>query len=163
MTFQECVEVILAYEGNYIYNLNDPGGETKFGISKRAYPDLDIRSITKEEAIEIYRRDYWDQIEGDSLPDYIRLMAFDCAVNQGVARACLYLQRSAGAKPDGIMGPETIRLLFECESNVLIKRMAENRHAQYIKSPGWKFFGAGWSKRLLDVVIITFAYVDMYP
>src|SRR5690606_2973445 len=59
--FLHAVEVVLEHEGGYVHDPHDPGGETKFGISKRQYPDLDIANLTREQAIEIYRRDWWDK------------------------------------------------------------------------------------------------------
>lgn len=162
MNFEECVAIVIQSEGDYVYDERDPGGETKYGISKRAYPQLEIRSLTKEDAALLYKRDYWDMVQGDRLPDYMRLLVFDCAVNQGVARACLYMQRSVGVPADGVIGPMTLEALFKEEPSVFIKSFAEMRHAQYMKSSGWQYYGGGWSKRLLDVVILTFAYLVMY-
>ena len=63
-----CIEVVLKSEGGYVNDPHDPGGETNFGISKRAYPSVDIKHLTKEGAIAIYKKDYWDKIKGDDLP-----------------------------------------------------------------------------------------------
>jgi lysozyme family protein len=57
--FQKAIDFVLANEGGYANNPADPGGETNFGISKRAYPYLDIKNLTREEAITIYQRDWW--------------------------------------------------------------------------------------------------------
>ena len=161
MNFEECVAIVLDFEGGYVWDSNDPGGETKYGISKRQYPEENIKELTIDKAVEIYKRDYWERIDGDLLPDYIRLLAFDCAVNQGAPRAILYLQRSAGVDDDGIMGPKTVKALYNAEPSVLVREFALQRHHSYSRNPHWDHFGAGWSKRLLDVVLITFAYVDM--
>lgn len=160
MNFEECVAIIIDFEGGYVFDSNDPGGETKYGISKRQYPDLNIKNLSIEDATFIYKRDYWDKIEGDSLPDYIRLLVFDCAVNQGVPRASMYAQKSVGTVADGIIGPKTIAELYNAEPSFFVRDFAMMRHDSYIKNPKWKYFGAGWSKRLLEVVLLTFAYVD---
>jgi lysozyme family protein len=59
MTFDEAFDVLIGHEGGYVNHPGDPGGETKFGISKRAYPALDIKALTLGQAKAIYRRDYW--------------------------------------------------------------------------------------------------------
>lgn len=86
--FEFLVGIILKHEGGYVFDPDDPGGETKFGISKRAYPNLDIKNLTRQQAIEIYKRDYYDKL-GVGLLDDIRLayQYFDMGVNGGVGRA----------------------------------------------------------------------------
>ncbi len=57
--FEKAFEYVIQNEGDYVLDKNDPGGETKFGISKRSYPTLNIRDLTLEDAKEIYYRDFW--------------------------------------------------------------------------------------------------------
>ncbi len=59
--FEKAMTFIFKWEGGYVNDGNDPGGETNFGISKRAYPNLDIKNLTKDEAKQIYYRDYWEK------------------------------------------------------------------------------------------------------
>ena len=68
--FHTAMKFILSpdVEGEYSNDPNDPGGETKWGISKRAYPDLDIRNLTKADALAIYFRDYWTACDCDNIP-----------------------------------------------------------------------------------------------
>jgi lysozyme family protein len=58
--FEYVINIILNNEGGYNNNSNDKGGATKFGISSRSYPDVDIANLTKTEAKNIYKRDFWD-------------------------------------------------------------------------------------------------------
>lgn len=97
MTDRDAIinRVIDKYEGGARL-VTDSGGLTKYGISQNAYPNLDIRNLTREQAVEIYKRDYWNRIGGDRLAPEMRLMAFDTAVNQGVGRANDFLNRSGG-------------------------------------------------------------------
>ena len=90
--YDEAVYLVLKHEGGYVNNPNDTGGETNFGISKRAYPDLNIAELSVETAQEIYKRDFWDKVKGDKLPEGLDLMVFDFAVNAGVSRASKVLQ-----------------------------------------------------------------------
>lgn len=91
---QDAISRVIQREGGYVNDPDDIGGETKFGISKKAYPKLDIANLTEAEAARIYKRDYWDRINADKLPANIREMAFDAAVNQGVAWTRKALQDS---------------------------------------------------------------------
>src|SRR5690606_11925483 len=113
--FEQAIEVVLEHEGGYVNDPADPGGETKYGISKRAYPHLDIAGLTREQAIEIYRRDWWDRYGYDRIcsPD-VAAKAFDLAVNMAPAVAHRCLQRALHAcgqrhvTIDGVLGPQTI-------------------------------------------------------
>ena len=64
---RKAISATLAHEGGYVNDPADPGGETKFGISKRAYPDVDIKSLTRQEAEMIYRRVYWEKAGCDKM------------------------------------------------------------------------------------------------
>ncbi len=113
MNFQESIKVILKHEGGYVNDPVDPGGETNMGISKRAYPDLDIKGLTKEKAEEIYYKDYWLKSKAPQVPDELRLIYFDMVVNMGKSRAVKILQTAVNAKGvktdiDGGIGPQTI-------------------------------------------------------
>jgi lysozyme family protein len=140
MTFDECVDLVLKHEGGHTSNPSDPGGETKYGISKRSYPNEDIKALTRYKAIEIYRRDFWDKLGVEKLPESHRLMYFDCAVNQGPGRAkALYDQAKTAGNGD----------------HHVLDAFAKARLNHYASLPGWKNFGAGWAKRLLDVTLVS--------
>jgi lysozyme family protein len=85
--FDKCVSIIIDdFEGGdkVVY---DSGGATRFGISSRAHPGLDIPNLSREQAIEIYKRSYWDEIGADKHPWPMNLVLFDAAVNQGAPYA----------------------------------------------------------------------------
>lgn len=155
MIFIEAVNLILQYEGGYVMNPDDPGGETNYGISKRAYPDVDMKSLTREGAMKIYLQDYWLKVRADKLPHDLRLIVFDCAVNQGVSRARRTLQKVLGVKVDGIIGPITLEAAHTTPSSLVIDRYALERHRLYTKLDNWSKFGKGWSKRLLEVSLLS--------
>ncbi len=89
--FDKALEFVLRWEGGYSNDPHDPGGETKFGISKRSYPEVNIKDLTREQAGEIYKRDYWDVMGCDARPSDFALAVFDAAVNCGIARAAIWL------------------------------------------------------------------------
>ena len=68
MTFDEAFEILIGHEGGYVNDKRDPGGETKYGIAKRSYPNVDVRNLTRAQAVDIYRRDFWQRVRGDELP-----------------------------------------------------------------------------------------------
>ncbi len=96
--FTQALNFSLKWEGEYSFDKEDPGGETKFGISKRAYPDIDIKSLTRAEAEVIYKRDYWDKAGCESMEPKLAIAVFDSAVNCGVGRVRSWL--SEKEEPD---------------------------------------------------------------
>lgn len=151
---------ILVHEGGYTTDRHDAGNwtdgvvgggtlkGTNFGISAAAYPTLDIAKLTKEQAIEIYRTDYWLKIHGDSLPDAVAFGALDGAVNSGVARSVAWLQRAAGVLGDGVWGKETEAAIKIADPIQLILRYTSYRLKFMTTAGGWKNYGAGWANRI---------------
>lgn len=112
--FREAVaELINRYEGGYIDDPEDDGGQTKYGISKRSYPDEDIPKLSRERAEQIYWRDFWSPYEIDRMPGRIGEKFFQTVVNMPAAQAVTILQRALRAATserladDGILGPRT--------------------------------------------------------
>ncbi|HRQ68067.1 MAG TPA: glycosyl hydrolase 108 family protein [Candidatus Syntrophosphaera sp.] len=81
--FDRIIEFTLKWEGGYNNDPNDPGGETNFGISKRYHPKEDIKNLTRERAIEIYRNEYWLRYKCDRDPYPNNVVIFEIAVNPG--------------------------------------------------------------------------------
>lgn len=94
--FERAVAFIFRHEGGYVNDLRDPGGETKYGISKRAYPNLDIKELTEDKAKEIYRRYYWDKAECGALDWPLCLVHFDACVNLGMSKAMEIKAKASG-------------------------------------------------------------------
>jgi lysozyme family protein len=104
MNFEQAFERLVGFEGGYVADRRDPGGETKWGISKRAFPDVDIAGLTRAAAAAIYRRSYWDAVQADRLPEALRYAVFDAAVNSGVGQAVRWLQQAPGGVVAGLRG-----------------------------------------------------------
>lgn len=81
--FQKAVDFVLAREGGYSNDPDDPGGETNFGICKRSFPDVDIKALTRDEAISLYRKHYWEKASCDFMPWPMDVIVFDTAVLHG--------------------------------------------------------------------------------
>ena len=155
-TFDEIIEVVLEHEGGYVNDPDDAGGETKYGIAKRWYPDVDIKNLTKEQAKKIYHTDYWRRGKCDEVPPQLRHIYFDMCVNQGKSRAVKILQRAANAKGkdlkvDGGLGPKTIAAM----DGVELQRVRAYRIKYYAdlvtRKPDLERFYYGWFKRGLEV------------
>ena len=146
--FQHCIDRILAEEGGQSNHPADPGGLTKFGISQRAYPTLDIAHLTLADAEALYRRDYWQPIQGDQLPPGLDLLMLDCAVNQGIVTAIKLLQQSLQIRDDGLLGPKTLTAAEVAMPDVLDAFAAE-RALRYEFNKNEATFGRGWYRRLL--------------
>jgi len=111
--FKRCVDKILNNEGGYVHDPDDPGGETNMGISKRSYPDVDIKNLTVEQAEQIYYIDFWQPHHFDEFMDNeFALQVFDMTVNSG-RTGIKILQKLVGVFPDGVIGNITLRAVRE--------------------------------------------------
>jgi lysozyme family protein len=152
MNFDTAFEKLIGHEGGYSNNPHDPGGETKFGISKRSYPALDIAALTLAEAKAIYRRDYWDRAQCDRLPPDLAFDLFDAAVNSGIGQAIRWLQRSVGVADDGYVGPLTLGALTrDGDLSAVQARFNGHRLAFMTSLSTWQTFGKGWARRIASV------------
>lgn len=107
--FDVFFEKLMKYEGGYVNDPKDPGGETKYGISKRAYPNLDIKNLTDSAARLIYFVDYYNPLHiGEFKEEKTAWQVFDFGVNAGIGRSARMLQKIVGATQDGVIGKQTI-------------------------------------------------------
>lgn len=153
--FDRAFEAIIGHEGGYVNHPDDPGGETKYGITKRSYPKENIRALTLERAKEIYRRDFWEPVRADELPYVVAFNLFDAAVNSGRGQAVRWLQRAAGVADDGIFGPITLGATLQADPAVLAARMLGHRLKFMADLSRWKTFGKGWARRIAANLIAT--------
>jgi lysozyme family protein len=153
MTFDQAVQVILKLEGGEVNNPDDPGGLTKWGISKKSYPNVDIKNLTQSTAMQIYKDDFWDKLHLDDMPEQIRLIVFDCAVNQGLSRASKILQRVLNVQEDGVIGRDTIAAFQLHSIGGVFSQYATMRMNFYTEDYRWPSFGRGWARRLLNIIL----------
>jgi lysozyme family protein len=133
----------------------DPGGVTKFGISKKAYPELDIEKLTYEEAKDLYIKDYYFKYHIHLLPEELREMVFDYSVHSGGFIAVSTLQRLSGVKPDGVIGPQTLAALKSLSVSDLKRAYAIDRIGyltrQIQAKPSKIKYLVGWVSRVLSL------------
>ena len=153
MNFDQAFEKVIGHEGGYVNDKRDPGGETKYGISKRAFPFLDIKNLTLEHAKEIYRQDYWNRLKLDQFPECIRFDLFDAAVNSGVKSAAKMLQKACEVIPDGVIGPQTITAANSMDPEQLDSRLSGQRLLFLTELPTFPTYGRGWVKRVATNLI----------
>ena len=128
--FKKALEFVLRWEGGYSNDPNDPGGETKYGISKRSYPELDISKLTLKQVKEIYYENYWLKSGCDKLEHPLNIVVFDTAVNMGRSRAKKIYDEAYGS---GWRGYLLLRLYT------------------YSKFRLAKIYFRGWANRVLDL------------
>ena len=148
MTFDEAFEILIGHEGGYVNDKRDPGGETKYGISKRSYPREDIKAMTLERAKAIYLRDFWRPAGCDRIGDALAFDLFDLAVNSSVKTAIKTLQRALGVADDGVIGPVTMRAAAAMSGTRAQARFAGARLAYLADLPTFATFGRGWTRRV---------------
>lgn len=146
--FDKLIDRVLSHEGGYSNDPQDPGGETQWGISKRAHPDVNIKALTRAQAINIYRADYWDKIKGDQLPAGVAFQVLDAAVNHGVRVASRWLQTSIGVTADGIIGPVTLAASRRADAAETVLLFNAVRLEFYTDVTTFARFGRGWVRRV---------------
>ena len=143
--FDQAFDRLMAHEGGYTNNPADPGGETNWGISKRSYPNVDIKNLTRDQAAAIYLRDFWQPL-GDA-PPAVKFQAFDFAVNSGIQTAVRKLQAAIGVADDGHWGPLSAAKLASMDVNDVLLRYVAQRLRFWVKCSAWPTMGAGWVNR----------------
>jgi hypothetical protein len=94
--FKMAVTAVLAKEGGFNASDGNSKAPVNFGINQKANPDIDVKNLTREKAVELYKDRYWDKIGGDNLPPRVAMFAFDAAVNMGVDAAKKLISQSGG-------------------------------------------------------------------
>ncbi len=117
MSFKDAFDVLMSIEGGYQHDPNDFGGETKFGISKRSYPHLDIFNLRIEQAEAIYYHDFWllfhlDRVLDPKVATQLLLIVTNCSPQTSGTIVQKAINRVMGnVKVDGIIGTQTISAL----------------------------------------------------
>ena len=156
--YAKSLAQVLKEEGGYINDPQDPGGATNFGVTHTVYDDYrvnhglptqSVRAISQAEVSDIYKSQYWNRIDGDSLPAGVDYATFDFAVNSGVSRASRFLQAAVGSAPDGVIGPVTVGKVGD--PKLCIDNLCDKRQAFLQSLPTFNHFGKGWTARVSDV------------
>ena len=136
--FDIIIGVILKHEGGYVNDPDDLGGETKYGISKRSFPNVDIKNLTKAEAIELYRHNYYIPLEIDKFTNMnLALNFMDMAVNAGTNNAKALLKKS-----------KEIQKTSSSDIVTIYKALRVDYYKEVAKLRNNQKFLAGWLNRV---------------
>jgi lysozyme family protein len=154
--FPYSIDLVLSHEGGYVNDPKDPGGETNFGISKRAYPNEDIKGMTKDRAKEIYYADYWLKNGLDKIDNQeVAAAALDTVVNHG--RGAFLIQQALQnlGQPvtvDGRIGPDTLSHINSTAPKIYLPALYDVRQSYYqnlvANNPALARFLPGWLSRI---------------
>jgi lysozyme family protein len=154
--FAHCMDMIFLHEGGYADHPEDPGGATKHGITHKTLASWrgvdrctreEVKALSREEALEIYRAHYWNALNCDRLPVGVDLVVFDFGVNAGVGRSSRLLQQVVAVEADGEVGPITVGAAQATDPEFVINDFSDRRLDYYKRLPTWNTFGRGWSRR----------------
>ena len=177
--FEQCLGHVLEHEGGYVDHPKDPGGATNFGITRKTLanwrgispwwklPKHEVQELKKSEVSAIYFRRYWRRCRADSMSMGLDHALFDFAVNSGPSRAIQYLQKILGSKPDGEIGPHTLKALREKISAKGIRWIIVElckRRLEFLRGLStFKNFGRGWTRRVSQVQRVALAAAGVAP
>lgn len=155
MNFEQAFAQLISpeYEGGYSNDPKDPGGETKFGISKRSYPSLDIKSLTREQVKPIYKADFWGPAGCDAVPSPLKYPLFDFAVNSSPRWAVKTLQKRLGVLADGSLGPVTLSEIMLWPAKDLALVFCLDRLQFMTELSNWPDHGKGWTRRIRRICL----------
>tara|TARA_B100002019_G_scaffold217335_1_gene190033 strand:+ start:385 stop:909 length:525 start_codon:yes stop_codon:yes gene_type:complete len=168
--FENCLKIILHHEGGYVNHPKDPGGETNLGVTKRVYEEWggtkDMKDLTVEDVAPIYKKNYWDRVKADQIPEGLDLCVFDWAVNSGTGRAAKKLQGMIGTTVDGGIGPNTLKALkLYCDTEGVesaISTYTDIRQEFYESLSTFDTFGKGWTRRNKETETEAFKMAGIY-
>lgn len=162
--FRPSLSLVLAHEGGFVNHPKDPGGATNQGITQKVYDAFrdymrlgrqSVKHIANSEVSEIYNKQYWRTIKGDSLPCGLDYAVFDFGVNSGIYRAIKYLQRwvgFTGDDVDGILGMVTLAAVdakFQQNEEAAVAQYCANRMIFLRSLSTFSVFGKGWTRRVI--------------
>lgn len=150
--FEQSILYVLENEGAYVANPADPGGSTNFGIAQRSYPDLNIETLTRDQALVIYKRDFWDAMNLSEIPQAFATALLDMAVNMGEGHAVLCAQMALGHKsPNGKLDVPTKEQLIRADNFEFLYAFIGEVQDYYsnivTKNPKELVFLKGWIRR----------------
>ena len=146
LSFQQIFDRLIGHEGGYVNDLQDPGGETNWGVTKRTAQANgytgNMKTMTRQQAYEIYRRAFWLRYNCEQMPDAVAYQFFDAAVNHGFGNASRMLQRAVGVLDDGIIGKYSLEAINRNPISDTLMVLNGERLKNFDR------FGKGWVNRV---------------
>lgn len=173
MSIESMIEATIGKEGGYVNHPSDPGGETRWGITKRVAQANgytgSMRELPREKAVAIYRQEYAIKPGFAAVAEISPAVGeelFDTGVNMGPAVPSRYFQRALNAfnlrgkiypdlVVDGKLGPASLaafRAFLKHRGGegerVMLKALNAMQAARYIElteaRPANEDFVFGW-------------------
>ncbi|WP_159953057.1 glycosyl hydrolase 108 family protein [Rhizobium sp. 18065] len=144
--FAECHVITAGHEGGWSNHKDDPGAATMLGVTQAKFtemlkkwgkPNRSVRTITRDEALRIYREEYWDKCGAPTLFPGVDLAVYDASVNSGIGRGRKWRDQTVSIK-DAVSRVKAI-----CKARLSFM--------QSLKI--WKTFGKGWGRRVADIEV----------
>ena len=166
-SFDKAYNELLVIEGGLVDDPHDPGGRTNLGVTQSEldrfnakHPELSLPAkvddLTPDTAKSIYKIDYWDAVCGDALHPELASAMFKQCVNEGAGPVIISLQQALKVTADGHMGPITIAAANRIDPKGMVALFLTKCMERYILLDGWKYFGTGWTKRVIVTAIEAF-------
>jgi len=161
--WDKSFDLVMQSEGGYVNDPQDNGGETNFGVTKKTWAeylgrsinDGEMKALTIETVKPFYRKMYWEKCRCDELPSGLDYAVFDFAVNAGTTQSAKLLQRSVGADADGIIGKNTLALIYATHVDDVLEAFSNQKRDFYktivMRNPTQTKFLNGWLNRIKNV------------
>jgi len=169
--WDKSCEMVLKHEGGFTNDQRDQGnrlpdgrqGSTMLGCTQanweayinRKVTQDDMKKLTKDDVKPLYKKNYWDAVKGDELPNGVDYAAFDFAINAGPSAARKMIQRALGVTADGVFGPKTMAAIQSADAKDLMKKFSNEKIVFYKNLSNFKVYGNGWLKRVEDVQAVA--------
>lgn len=165
--WDKSFELVIAHEGGFTNDQRDPGnhlpdgreGCTMWGCTQANWEahvghkvtQEDMKALKKDDVKPLYKKNYWDAVNGDDLPSGVDYAAFDFAINAGPGASKKLIQRALGVTGDGAFGPGTMAAIKAANGKELLQKFSDAKTAFYKSLPTFGTYGAGWLRRVADV------------
>ena len=173
--WDKSFNMVIAHEGGFTNDQRDKGnrlpdgreGCTMWGCTQANWEKYightvtqdDMKAWKKEDVKPLYKRDYWDAVRGDDLPNGVDYAVFDFAINAGPAAARKMIQKALRVTPDGVFGPATLKAIQGANGLDLLKKFSNNKEEFYKSLDNFPTYGKGWLKRVADVETVALTMV----
>lgn len=171
--FNKTFQLMIANEGGYNNDPDDPGGETYKGVARKIHSkwdgwtnidilkrqagfpaNLDKDQDLQEAVSHFYRVTFWDQMNGDQIINQdVANSIFDFGVNAGLSTSSSLAQMVVGTKADGVIGPQSIASLNSFDPEHFLAAFTVAKIARYVnivkKRPTSRKYFYGWVCRAL--------------
>lgn len=171
--FTQAFQLMIANEGGYGNDPDDPGGETYKGVARKIFSkwdgwtkvdilkrqsgfpaNLDKDPELQQNVADFYRVTFWDKINGDQITNQnVANSIFDFGVNAGSGTSGSLAQMVVGAKPDGVIGPDSISAINSFDPDYFLASFTVAKIARYVnivkKRPTSRKYFYGWVIRAL--------------